>query len=84
MKDWQRYPYEKIRPRKTPLCRKRSNKEVRTKRVSVLIGNQQLIGTAQIKRVSLAVPVLMAMKNEYLIFKDIFQGIHDDENNVCL
>ena len=63
----------------------------RTKRVSVLIGSHQLIGATRIKRVS--VPngdhrapgtFLAAVKNEYLIFKDIYKGIHDDENNVCL
>ena len=32
----------------------------------------------------LAVTILMAVKNEYLIFKNISKGIHDDENNVCL
>ena len=33
---------------------------------------------------SLAVSVLMAMKNEYLIYENIFKGIHDDENNATL
>ena len=32
----------------------------------------------------LAVTILMAVKNEYLINDDIFKGIHDDEKNVCL
>ena len=32
----------------------------------------------------LAVTVLMAVKNEYLTNEDIYKGIHDDENNVCL
>ena len=31
-----------------------------------------------------AVTVLMAVKNEYLIYEDIYKGIHDDKNNVCL
>ena len=49
-----------------------------TKRVSVLIGNHQPIGVAQIKRVSIldcdrrahGSDILMAMKNENLIYKD--------------
>ena len=32
----------------------------------------------------LAVTVLVAVRNEDLIFEDISKGIHDDENNVCL
>ena len=28
--------------------------------------------------------IFMAVKNEYLTDEDIFKGIHDDENNVCL
>ena len=60
-----------------------------TKRVSVLIGNHQPIGVAQTKRMSvlecarrvLAVTILMAVKNEDLTYKDIYKGIHDDENN---
>ena len=28
--------------------------------------------------------VLMAVRNENLIYKDIYKGIHDDENNVWL
>ena len=56
-----------------------------TKRVSVLIGSQ-LIGTAQMKRARLrqAVTSLMAVKNEYLTYTDIYKGIYNDENNVCL
>ena len=61
--------------------------------MSVVIDNHQLLGAARIKRVSvlngtiiglLAVSVLMAVKNEYFICGDIYKGIHDDENNVCL
>ena len=29
------------------------------------------------------VAVLTAVKNEYLIYEDIYKDIHDDENNVC-
>ena len=65
---------------------------VRTKRVGVLIGNQELIGAAQTHRVNdpigfikfLAVIMFMTVKNEYLTYKDISKGTHDDENNVCL
>ena len=32
----------------------------------------------------MAVTVLMAMKKKYLTCEDIYKGIHDDENNVCL
>ena len=32
----------------------------------------------------MAVTVLMAVKNEYLTCEDVYKGIHDDENNVCL
>ena len=32
----------------------------------------------------MAATILMAVKNEDLIFKNISKGIHDDENNVCL
>ena len=32
----------------------------------------------------LAVAVLMAVKNEDLIYEDIYKGIPDDENNVWL
>ena len=47
-----------------------------TRRVSVPIGSQ-LIGTAQLKREGL-------VKSEYLIYEDVYNGIHDDENNVCV
>ena len=55
---------------------------IRTKRVSALIGNHQLAGTAE-KRVS----VPNGDRNgseEDLIFENISKGIHDDEKNVCL
>ena len=32
----------------------------------------------------MAVTCLMAVKNEYLIYEDVYKGIHDDENSVCL
>ena len=32
----------------------------------------------------LVVYVDMAVKNEYFVCGDIYKGIHDDENNVCL
>ena len=32
----------------------------------------------------LAVTVPTALKNEFLVHEDIYKGIHDDENNVCL
>ena len=32
----------------------------------------------------MAVTILMAVTNEDLIYKDIYKGIHDDENNVWL
>ena len=32
----------------------------------------------------LAVTVRTAVKNEYLTNEEIYKGIHDDENNVCV
>ena len=32
----------------------------------------------------MAVTILMAVRNEDLIHKDIYKGIHDDENKVWL
>ena len=32
----------------------------------------------------MAVTVLMAVKNEYFTNEDIYKGVHDDQNNVCL
>ena len=60
-----------------------------TKSVSVRIGNHQPIGTPRIKRVSVLDcdrrvhgTILMAVRMEDLIYKDIYKGIHEDENDV--
>ena len=61
-----------------------------TKRASVLIGNHQPIVKAQTKcawgygMAIMAVTLLMAVRNEDLTCMNIYKGIQDDENNVCL
>ena len=58
--------------------------------MSVLVGNHQLIGAARIKRVSVpngdhqALGSCRSHGSEGPIYEDIYKGIHDDENNVCL
>ena len=61
------------------------NSGAQTKRVSVLIGKHQPIGTAQIKRVS-GIPGSRrsngSEEQKDLIHENIYKGIHDDGGNV--
>ena len=54
-----------------------------TKRVRVLIGSQ-LIGTAQIKRAEILRGSLLSPGNEVIHIDPLNEGIHGDENDVCL